>query len=157
MKAYKFRFESVLKSKKIIVDELAAKTARAHRILLLETRRLDELKQRQTECVHELAFRQIGSVDAAEVYRCHRYLELLTEALAEQETRIEEVEKRVDMLRNMLIEAEKDRKILEKLDEKDRASFYEGASKKEQAVLDEIGVNRFVQRATHGRVHSRRS
>jgi len=34
MKAYKFRFESVLKSKKIIVDELASKTARARKILM---------------------------------------------------------------------------------------------------------------------------
>ena len=65
-----------------------------------------------------------------------------------------EITRRVDALRDMLIGAEKERKIFEKLDEKDREEFYRDVYKKEQAFLDEVGVNRFVQRTAHGRFHT---
>ena len=154
MKAYRFRFESVLKSKKIIVDELASKTARAQRILQLEQRKLDDLRKRAALCVRELALQQVGAVNASEVHRCHRYLQQIGKAIGEQEKLISEVARRVDMLREMLVEAEKERKIFEKLDEKQREEFLRDFSKKEQAFLDEVGTNRFVQRGAHGRMHA---
>ncbi|MBI4831245.1 MAG: flagellar export protein FliJ [Candidatus Lindowbacteria bacterium] len=154
MKAYKFRFESVLKSKKIIVDDLSSKTARAHRILMLEMRKLDDLKERETQCVRELIRQQVGRVNAAEVQRSHRYLELLGKSISEQSKKVAEIAKRVEMLRNMLVEAQKQKKIFEKLDEKERDEFYRDFLKKEQALLDEVGVNRFVQRSAHRRIHS---
>ena len=154
MKAYKFRFQNVLKSKKIIVDELASKTGRAQKILLLETRKLGELKSRETDCVRQLTSRQIGRVDAGELHRCHQYLDLLNKAISEQGKLVNEIEKRVEMLRTMLVEAEKQRKIFEKLEEKEREQFYEAFSKREQALLDEVGIHRFVRRTEHGRIHS---
>jgi flagellar FliJ protein len=154
MKAYKFRFQNVLKSKKIIVDELTAKTGKAQKILLLEARKLDDLKGRQDECVRQLALRQVGRVDAEELHRCHRYLDLLSKAISDQNKLVNEVARRVDMLRAMLVEAEKERKIFEKLDEREREQFYQAFSKREQALLDEVGTNRFVRRTAHGRIHS---
>jgi flagellar FliJ protein len=154
VKAYKFRFENVLKSKKVVVDDLASKTARAQRILMLEMRKLDDLKQREAQCVRELVLRQLGKINTGEVQRCHRYLRQLGSAIGEQEKLVREIAVRVEMLRNMLVEAEKERKIFEKLDEKEREEFYRSFSKKEQALLDEVGINRFVQRNAHGRAHS---
>jgi flagellar FliJ protein len=151
MKAYKFRFENVLKSKRIIVDQLAAKTARARKIRLLEERKLDGLKERRAHCLLYLAEIQTGSINAAEVHRCHDYLRLLGAAIAEQKNLVREIAERVEMLRGMLIEAEKERKIFEKLDEKDRQEFYDEFLKTEQAALDEVGVNRFIQRSTYER------
>jgi flagellar export protein FliJ len=154
MKAYEFRFKSVLKSKKIIVDDLSSKTARAQRILLLEMRKLGDMKERETQCVRELTRRQIGRVDTAEVQRSHRYLELLWSAIAEQSKKVQEIGRRVEMLRNMLVEAEKQKKTFEKLNEKEREEFYREFLKKEQALLDEIGANRFSQRTAHRRIYS---
>jgi len=54
----------------------------------------------------------------------------------------------------MLTEAEKERKIFERLDEKERKKFYKEFLKKEQALLDEVGINRFVQRSAYDRIHS---
>lgn len=154
MKAYSFRFDSVLRSKRIIVDQLAAKTARAQRILMLETRTVEDLKVRSELCLRELALLQTGTVEPAEVARCHQYLHLLSAAIKEQKHKVAEVAKRVDMLRNMLIEAEKGRKIFEKLDEKEREEFHRGYLKKEQAALDEVGTNKFVQRESHRQTHT---
>lgn len=154
MKTYRFRFESVLKSKKIIVDELAAKTARAQRILQLEQKKLENLKKKETSCIQEMALIQVGTVKPDEIHRCHRYLQQLGKAIAEQEKLISEIARRVDMLREMLVEAEKERKIFEKLDEKEREEFLRDFSKKERAFLDEVGTNRFVQRSAHGRMHN---
>lgn len=154
MKAYRFRFQNVLKSKKIIVDDLASKTARAERILALAAQKLDEFKDRETECIREVTLQQTGKVNAAEVERSLQYLQLLGRAISEQGDQIREITRRVDALRDMLIEAEKERKIFEKLDEKDREEFYRDAFKKEQSFLDEVGVNKFVRRTAHGRIHS---
>jgi len=154
VKAYKFRFQSVLKCKKIIVDDLASKTARAERILALEMQKLDDFKRREIECIQEVMLQQTGRVNAAEVERSFQYLQLLGRAISEQGDQVKEITRRVDALRNMLIGAEKERKIFEKLDEKDREEFYRDIFKKEQAFLDEVGVNRFVQRTAHGRFHT---
>ena len=154
VKAYRFRFQSVLKSKKIIVDDLASKTARAERILALEMQKLNDFKRREVECIQEVALQQTGRVNAAEVERSLRYLQLLGRAISEQGDQVKEITRRVDALRDMLIGAEKERKIFEKLDEKDREEFYRDVFKKEQAFLDEVGVNRFVQRTAHGKFHS---
>lgn len=149
MKRYKFRFENVLKSKKVIVDDLASKTARAQRILALEMRKLSDLRRRETQCVSELIRQQVGRVNAGEVQRCHRYLQQLGGTIKEQDKLVKEIWIRVEMLRKMLIEAEKERKILEKLDEKDREEFLRALSKKEQELLDEVGINKFVQKNTY--------
>ena len=154
MKAYKFRFESVLKSKQIIVDQLASKTARARKIQILEERKLDDIRERQRGLVRQILVLKTGNVDVAEVRRCYGYLELLGEAIAEQTDTIKEIARRVEMLRGMLAEAEKERKIFEKLDEKEREQFHSEFKKKEQAELDEVGVNRFVQRSAYERFHS---
>jgi len=149
VKRYKFRFENVLKSKKVIVDDLASKTARAQRILALEMGKLSDLRRRETQCVSELMRLQVGRVNAGEVQRCHRYLQQLGGTIKEQDKLVKEISIRVEMLRKMLIEAEKERKILEKLDEKDREEFLRALSKKEQELLDEVGINKFVQRNTY--------
>ncbi len=154
MKAYKFQFENVLKSKQIIVDQLASKTARARKIQLLEERKLDDLRERQSGLVRQLLVLKTGNVDTMEVQRCYGYLELLGDAISEQTHTIKEIASRVEMLRSMLAEAEKERKIFEKLDEKEREQFNAEFKKKEQAALDEVGVNRFVQRSAYERFHS---
>jgi flagellar FliJ protein len=154
MKAYKFRFENVLKSKKVIVDQLASKTARAQKILMLEEKKLEDLRRREERCIHAVALLQVGLVVADEVWRCHQHLEVLDAAIKEQTKRVREIARRVDMLRGMLVGAEKDRKVFEKLDEREREQFLREFLRKEQAVLDEVGLNGFVQRNIHGEIHS---
>lgn len=154
MKAYKFRFDNVLKSKKVIVDQLAAKTARAQKILMLEQKKLEDLEQREERCIQALLMQQIGIVNSGEVWRSHQHLELLLMAINEQKNRVQEITQRVDMLRMMLVGAERDRKVFEKLDEKEREEFFRTFSRKEQALLDEVGINRFIQRDVHSRVRS---
>ena len=91
MKAYKFRFEKLLKSRKIIVDDLSSKTARARRILLLESRKLEDFKGREIACFEEVAIQQTGTVNAGEVQRAHQYLQLLGKAIGEQTERVKEI------------------------------------------------------------------
>ncbi len=151
MKAYKFRFDSVLNSKRIIVDQLASKAARARKIRILEQRKLDDLKTLRKNCIAELGAMQTGVVDTAEVRRGHEYLRLLGEAIEEQKNMVEEIARRVEMLRSMLTEAEKERKIFDRLEERERQEFTREFLKKEQAELDEIGISRFIQREAYKR------
>jgi flagellar export protein FliJ len=154
MKAYKFRFEKVLSSKKIIVDDLASKTGRARKILLLEMRKLDDLRKREGQCIRELTLQQVGRVNADEVKRSHQYLQQIGAAIAEQDHRVKEISRRVDMLHSMLVQAEKERRIFEKLDEHEREEFQRAFARKEQQTLDEVGINKFVLRNAYRQAHS---
>jgi flagellar FliJ protein len=146
MKAYRFRFEKLLKSKKMILEDISAKTARAQKILLTEKRKLQLLQEGCSECVGHLEVLQVGNIDAHEIERAYRYLHLLHDAADQQAALIKEVELRVEMLRKMLIETEKEKKILEKLDEREQEAYLREYLQKEQAVLDEVGINKHVQR-----------
>ena len=115
---------------------------------------LEDLVQREEQCIRATALLQIGKIDVNEVWRCHRHLELIDLAIKEQKNRVGEIRRRVDMLRMMLVGAERDRKVFEKLDEKEREEFFRSFLKHEQAVLDEVGLNAFVQREAHSRIHA---
>jgi flagellar FliJ protein len=145
MKAYRFRFEKLLKSKKTIIDDLAAKTARAQKILLMERRKLQILEEGRGECLDRLASLQVGEIDASEIERCHRYLHHVQEAARTQAGLVREIDLRVQMLRNMLVETEKEKKMLEKLDEREQELFLRDFLQKEQAALDEIAINKYAQ------------
>jgi flagellar FliJ protein len=94
---------------------------------------------------------QTGVVDAVEVRRGNQYLRLIGEAIEEQKNMVEEIARRVEMLRSMLTEAEKERKTFERLEEKEREEFTREFLKKEQAALDDIGISRFIQREAYER------
>ncbi|RJP14974.1 MAG: flagellar export protein FliJ [Candidatus Abyssobacteria bacterium SURF_5] len=149
MKAYRFRFEKLLKTKKIIVDDLAAKTARARKILLMEEKKLQQIRERHADCMDRLAALQTGEIDAYEIQRCHRYLQQLQQSLNHQTALVKEIELRVEMLRKMLVETEKEKKLLEKLDEKEREAYIRDFLKIEQKIIDEVGIGKFVQRTAY--------
>jgi flagellar export protein FliJ len=121
---------------------------------MLEEQRLGDLEHQEEQCVRATVFLQTGTVRADEVARCYQHLELIGLAIKEQKNKVDEIGKRVEMLRMMLVGAERDRKVFEKLDEKEREEFLRTFSKHEQAVLDEVGLNRFAQRQAHSRIHS---
>jgi flagellar export protein FliJ len=111
----------------------------------MEERKLQILNEGRDECLDRLSAFQVGAIDAGEMERCHRYLHQLQEAAGNQAALVREVELRVEMLRKMLVETEQEKKILEKLDEREQENFLKESLRKEQAALDEVGINKFVQ------------
>ncbi len=149
MKGYQFRFEKLLKTRQITRDDLAAKVARARKILQIEQRKLADFESRRDMCMDWLATLQLGALDPSEIQRSYAYLQQVREAIDRQTSLIREIHLRAEALRNLLVEAEKEKKTLEKLDEKDRGQFLREYLQKEQAALDEVCINKFAQRNAH--------
>lgn len=74
------------------------------------------------------------------------YLRLMSVKIAGAQALIKELEARYREKRNELIEAVKKRKVLERLNEKEWASFRKALEKKEQVFINEIAISGFNMR-----------
>ncbi len=71
------------------------------------------------------------------------YMENLYEKIQDQNKKIDETKKVLEDVRTELVAAQKDRKIMEKLKEKDFEKYRDRIKKAEQKELDEIAVLKF--------------
>ena len=73
----------------------------------------------------------------------HDYLASLTDAIKDQNNKINEIKKEVEKKRLVLLAATKERKVIEKLKEKAKIEFEKEMAVKEQAILDEIAMRKY--------------
>ena len=81
----------------------------------------------------------------------NNYLSLLKNMIIKQDGAIKKAEETAEIKRLELVEAMKERKIMEKLREKDREVFIKEEQLKEQKIQDEIVSYRYSRAQTGGR------
>ena len=116
----------------------------------LAVARLEKEKQLRDSLINEkesniISFRTQIQVRIEPLsFRIHNdYIEWLKERIIEQEKVVQIAQNHVNQKRQELVEAMKDRRMLEKLREKELAVFYKEQSIAEQKVLDEVVSYRF--------------
>jgi flagellar FliJ protein len=72
----------------------------------------------------------------------HNYLLTLADAIADKNAEISAMEKEVEDKRLKLLQATKEKKIIQKLKEKSECEFMYSLEMKEQAFLDEIAMRK---------------
>ena len=72
-----------------------------------------------------------------------RYKHKLKEDINTQNEKIEEINIELDKTREELVQAQMDRKVMEKLKKKDREKYMADRKRKEQNELDEIAIIRY--------------
>ena len=142
MKKFSFKLEPVLNVRKSKEEELQRKLSQI----------LDRLQEAVEEMAKTLSHRHtIASqleefkkkpVGIEDLLTYQNYLEQLDKRVNEQEIRISEIEKEVEEMRALLMQACKDKKIIEKIKEKQKACYNLEALRQEINFLDEIGVIR---------------
>lgn len=139
---FRFRLASVLRlriyKEKQCKDQVAKCIKELHFAELRRKEILAAIKQKE----EDLLTIQIGKINLPDLVRHKEYLHYQRELLLVQKALVEDKKKVLQIARTKLIQAMKDRKILDKLQEKQYDDYLYIEDKKEQAVLDDLAGRR---------------
>jgi flagellar FliJ protein len=107
--------------------------------LQIEKMLLNGLQTQYTKCKEN----NLKSCSVNELMHQHLYIQTISEKIEEQNHIIYTLKDIVEESRMELVAAQKDRKIMEKLKEKDKTNYLEDVKLMEQKELDEMAVIRF--------------
>lgn len=141
MSEYKYKMEKVLEYRSHLEKRKVEDYARINMRLEEEKERLLELREEyggknrsQETGLHEMRMQFL-------------YKEKLRRDMHVQEVQIKATENKVEDARGYLIEARKDRKIMEILKDKDKTQYLFEESQKEQKELDDLSIMKYATRA----------
>ena len=145
MTIFKFKLETVLKVK-MRVEELRQKE-------LLEAERLCERAQKQLLLRQEEVKQAIihyrediaNKVDVYQGVEYDRFLRWSNKQVDLAAIHLEQCQRQVDIARQKLIEASKEKRILEKLKEKAHQEYLVEEQRVENNFLDELGTSRYIR------------
>lgn len=150
MKKFKFKLETVLKVK-IRVEELRQKELKEAEVRREQARR--QLIQRQEEVQATVAnYREQfqASIDLNKANDYHRFLLWLNKQVELAMQRLEQCEQEVRERRLKLMEATREKKVLEKLKEKAYEEYKAEELREEIKFLDELGTGQFFRQKDRG-------
>ncbi|HTU82497.1 MAG TPA: flagellar export protein FliJ [Candidatus Acidoferrales bacterium] len=145
-KKFKFALQPVLEHRKRIEDEkqqVVAIRSRAFEEAKAELERLHEEFRACAGALHEL-HRRLGSEDLRLHYA---HLQFLDRTIEAQGRLVDERREALDRARGDLVEASKERKVVDKLKERRRVAFVAEEMRMEQKELDDGNARR------HARAH----
>ncbi|HEX8915642.1 MAG TPA: flagellar export protein FliJ [Humisphaera sp.] len=140
MARFKFTLDAVLKQRKLVEDQKQrafGEVQRRYAAMEAELRAMDDEVKRATEDLRDNHLVGRISVDYLAAHRRFT-MAMQRKALAHAE-RMSPVKAELEAARAALIEAAKQRKILEKLREKREADWKVAEARKDAAAMDEIG------------------
>lgn len=135
---FKFKLASVLSLKEKIEDskkrELGAATLHKERLLSEKL----ELVERREEAVQAVKKHNSKTVDVQSLREFNTYNAYMEQAIELKNKEVQEAQKKVEEKREALLEAVKERKILDNLKEIQNEVFMEEEKREEQRILDDI-------------------
>jgi len=137
MAKFIFKLQSVLNLRKQKEDSIKNELAAAMRKLEAEKRKLSELENALEDTVREFN-KKAKKATVHELIKFNGYLSLLNSRIKSQKENVNNAAKYVDKVREELVKAMKDRKILEKLKDRQYEDFLLEQKKLEQKTNDEI-------------------
>jgi flagellar protein FliJ len=128
--SYRIQLEKIAKNRLLEAERKRTKIF----MLFQETRTLFEI------LIGDLAKRQSEGMDVTEMIRYEDKIDVVKNELASLKNTLAERDAEVLRERENTLKKSKDRKIMEKLKEKQNAAWQQYLNKKESAILDEIAV-----------------
>ena len=140
--AYRSTLSAVLLLRTLHEEDAFREWAIAKDSLIHEEERLHQMNERLRETLEDLAERQRAFISSDDMTLYFRFIGNLREAIAYQKKIVAHQEAVCEEKRGLLEIAVKERKIVERIEEKRRSSYFTALLKKEQAQLDEISGQR---------------
>lgn len=135
---FKFKLASVLSLKEKIEDskkrELGAATLHKDKLLSEKL----ELVERREEALQAVKIHSSKTVDIQSIRAFNTYNAYMKQAIELKNKEVQEAQKKVEEKREALLEAVKERKILDNLKEIQNEVFMEEEKRGEQRILDDI-------------------
>lgn len=138
MSRFRFSMENILIIKEKLEEQAKNEYAQANARLLREQDQLGVLVCRRDEAGQELRKKLQETLSMKEIRKKEEAVEILKFYVMQQQLVVLRCEKEVEVAREKLSEAMKERKIFEKLREKAYEEFVQEESKKEQREVDEL-------------------
>jgi len=150
VKRFRFRFQRVLDTKRHFEDakknELAALMAQRlqdeQRLLTIQAELLDEQQA--------LARRADAHDTLAGLAQLAAYFSRLADDIERFARALSRWDGQIEVKRGELVEAKREVKVLEKLEETDRRAFDKAAGAWEQKLIDEVATGRFIRGVREG-------
>ena len=144
---FRFRLESVLNYRRTIEENLLKELSELRRQLSLEEDRLKMMIFEKDRHINDLGSLQKGGVtlQIEDIKLYFSYLNGLELKIKNQGDIIKKCQERVDKKLAEVVNAMKNRKILEVIKERGYREYTREINLKEQRLLDEIAVNRFTR------------
>jgi flagellar export protein FliJ len=137
--AYQSRLLGVLFQRGYQEEEAMRIFEEARVQLGLEQDRLMGLNQTRQARLSDLTEKQRQSANAEELSLYFRFIERLRGSIIKQTETVRSAEAVCEEKRALLERAIREKKVVERIDEKRKKEYWKIVSKKEQAVLDEVG------------------
>jgi len=146
VRRFVFRFQRVLEMKRHVEktkkDELAALMAQR----LQDERKLFAVQGELLDRQRELAGRAEARETLRDLAAWARYLRKLADDIRRIEEQLARWDQQIEAKREELVEAKRDVKVLEKLEETDRRAYDKALASWEQKLIDEVATGRHVRR-----------
>jgi flagellar FliJ protein len=141
MKTFRFRLETLLKLRRAALDEQRAKLAEAYRAEALLVRRQQEIDQERAENqYHRRSTANTGVVQIDAALQTQRYemiLQAQRRVLEEQQRKLQDA---IEQQRRVVVEADREVKVLEKLRERRLAEYQLAQQSRDIKHMDEIAA-----------------
>ena len=136
---YKYKMEKVLDYRSTVEKHKVEDYARINQKLDQEKEHLNNLEEEFDQKKKEI------TTDVNSMKMSFLYKEKLKTELTHQKKKVDEIIHKANDARDVLIEARKDRKIMEILKEKDKEKFHHEMLIREQKELDDFTIMRFAK------------
>jgi len=140
MKKFHFSLQRVLRIKEIIEDQKKEALQTAYQKRETEKKQLDKLLVYKNELMYNLQAQRVEPTKIYQINHYYNYLDTLEGLIENQRARLNEAEKNLSAARDAWVEAKKEKKVLEKLKEKQKQKFDKEMLAHEQKILDDMSV-----------------
>ena len=146
MKRFSFRLETLLQHRHHLEEKERTKFSVIRNELMVEMNHSRALRTEQAHAMAELARRELGDCNLQEIAWHYRFLDRILLELERSARRITELEGRLETQKQVMIEAMRDKKMLENLRSKREKEFLTVLDRTEQKSVDDIVVTRYAHK-----------
>lgn len=139
MKKFRFRLQKVMEVKEEVEKQRMLELVEAKKCVSQEKEELERLQIRNRECWEKIEERKTEDrINPVEMNLYYCYLRKLGNEIDLQNNRVQDAENEMEKRRRILLDASKERKILEKLKERKYTAYRSEMLKMEQDFFDDI-------------------
>jgi len=144
MAGFVFRLQSLLDLKKHIEEDIKIKFGMAVKELERNKSILKAIEDEKHACMGEFTKKSGKKVFVNELAEYSKYISFLNQKSEIQKENVKKAQENVDKIREELIKATKERKMLERLREKRYEKFVREQLKNEQKLSEEVYNNKLI-------------
>lgn len=143
MVRFRFPMQNILNMKEKLEEQAKNEYGQANARLLAEEKKLEQLNNRLEAARLQLKNVLIEILSMTEIHKRENAIVILKGYVKQQQLVVKRCEKEVEIAREKLTEAMKERKIFEKLREKAFEEFIKEEGRREQKEVDELMSYRY--------------